>query len=98
MVHRSWVRRKRFSSVGGFWPGKLWGLLRVAVGLWKKGVKTQKFHSPQKFVTVGSADNFSAWRRDFDQAVARAKIEQCISGIFQFRIRIGRFSSSRDNG
>jgi hypothetical protein len=52
------------------------------VGLWKKGVKTQKLHPSKKFLSVGSTVHLIAWSRDFDQAVARAKIQQCVGDIF----------------
>jgi len=59
------------------------------VGLWNKGIKTQKLHPSKMFLPEGSTVHLITCSRDYDKAVARAKIEQCVSGISQFHIRIG---------
>ncbi len=65
----------------------------MAEHLWDERLKTENRHAPQKFLPVRGAVHFLAWSLNGDQAVARAKIQQRVSGIFQFQMRVDTTSS-----
>src|SRR6266496_778556 len=99
LARRSWGEWRVYAfwraewrrTVAGFWPVKLWALLHV----WDiRQNQTDNLHASQEFLSIRGAVNLFASSFNADQTVARSKIQQSVSGIFQFQSKVDTFSAS----